>query len=230
MARKNKNAAAEASEQTATQKKPFYKRIWFWLVAVVIAVVAVNAAGDDEEAAVADSPDQEADEATGEEAAAEEGAGQEEAAEDEGEAEAADEEADGGESFGLGEEFAVNDWGVTVNGVGERTATIGDEFLNTEAQGEFLPVDLAVANNGDSASMFFASDFVAVDDEGREFDSSTDATMYGASDGAVSLLDEINPGNSIEGTIYFDVPEGTSIVGLDIDAGFLSDPVRVSLD
>lgn len=78
--------------------------------------------------------------------------------------------------------------------------------------------------------MFFASDFVAVDDQGREFNYSSDATMYGASEGAVSLLDEINPGNSLEGTLYFDVPEGTDIVAIDIDAGFLSDPVRVSLN
>lgn len=54
--------------------------------------------------------------------------------------------------------------------------------------------------------------------------------MCGASEGAVSLLDEINPGNSLEGTPYFDVPEGTDIVAIDIDAGFLSDPVRVSLN
>lgn len=228
MARKNKVAASEAGQETAVKKKPFYKRIWFWLVAVVIAIVAVNATGDEEEAAVADTPDQESDEATTGDGsdAAEEDAGEG----DEGEEEAADEEADGGESFALGEDFAVNDWGITVNGVGERTVTIGDDFFNTEAQGEFLPVDLVVANNGDSASMFFASDFVAVDDQDREFNYSTDATMYGASDGAVSLLDEINPGNSIEGTIYFDVPEGTSIVSINIDAGFLSDPVRVSLD
>lgn len=46
----------------------------------------------------------------------------------------------------------------------------------------------------------------------------------------MSPLDEINPGNSIDGTIYFDVPEGTNVVPIDINAGFLSDPVRVNLE
>lgn len=235
MARKNKIAASDAGD-TATKKKPFYKRIWVWLVAGVIAIAAVNAAGDDDEAAVADTPDQEADEAgnADDSDAAAEDAAQDEAAEDEAAAEAeepaADEDADGGESFGVGDSFAVNDWSITINSVGERTPTIGDEFLNTEAQGEFLPVDLTVTNDGSSGSHFFASDFVAVDDQDREFNYSSDATIYGASDGAVSLLDEINPGNSIEGTLYFDVPEGTDITALDINAGFLSDPVRVSLN
>lgn len=226
MARKNKATAPEAGE-TTTKKKPFYKRGWFWLVALVIVVIAVNAAGGDDEDATASNSDENAEEATTEE---DSDSTEGDPAQDEGEEDAADGEADGGESYGVGESFAVNDWAITVNGVGERTATIGDEFMNTEAQGEFLPVDLSVANEGDSASTFFASDFVAVDDEGREFNYSSDATIYGASDGAVSLLDEINPGNSIEGTIYFDVPEGTNVVAIDTNAGFLSDPVRVNLD
>lgn len=238
MSRKTRAGESEAGQQAATKKKPFYKRIWFWLVAVVVVIIAVNVAGGDEggetESAGTDEADSDANEETGEGGTAEDdgddAAAEDEAVQDEAEEPADDGEADGGETFTIGEEFAVNDWMVTISAVGERTSTVGDEFLNTEAQGEFLPVDLVVTNDGDSAQHFFASDFVAVDGQDREFNYSSDATMYGASDGAVSLLDEINPGNSIEGRLFFDVPADAEVVGLDINAGFLSDPVRVSLN
>lgn len=222
MARKKRAPEAEYDQQPQRKKKkPFYKRVWFWLLAIVVVIIiAVSGGGEDE------------DEATGadvEEQTPEQQSEQEEGAADEG-APAEEEEAEGGDTFAIGDEFAVNDWSITITGVGERTDTIGDEFLNTQAQGVFLPVDLVVTNDGDSASYFFASDFVAVDDQDREFSYSSDATLYGAADGAVSLLDEINPGNSIEGRLYFDVPADAEVIALDINAGFLSDPVRVSLD
>jgi len=139
-------------------------------------------------------------------------------------------EAEGGENFSIGDEFQVNDWIVTITGVSDRTATVGDEFFNTQAQGEYIPIELVVTNGGDTAAYFFASDFIAIDDQDREFASSSEATIYGASEGAVSILDEINPGNSIEGQLYFDVPTDTEITYVEINAGFLSTPVRVSLD
>lgn len=148
---------------------------------------------------------------------------------DEGEL-VAESEADGGENFTTGDEFEVNDWIVMITGVSDRSTSIGDEFFNTQAQGEYIPIDLVVTNGGDSAAYFFAGNFVAVDDQDREFSYSSEATFYGASDGAISILDQINPGNSIEGRLYFDVPSDAKITHLEINAGFLSAPVRVSLD
>ncbi|MCH8561100.1 MULTISPECIES: DUF4352 domain-containing protein [unclassified Nesterenkonia] len=231
MARKNKAGATAVDQSEPKKKKPFFKRVWFWLLVIVIVIIAAVSGGgeDEDEATGADVEDQTPEQQSEqEEAPAEE----EEAApaEEEEAAPAEEEEAEGGDTFSIGDQFAVNDWSITITGVGERTDTIGDEFLNTQAQGEFLPVDLIVTNDGDSASYFFASDFVAVDDQDREFNYSSDATLYGAADGAVSLLDEINPGNSIEGRLYFDVPADAEVSALDINAGFLSDPVRVSLD
>lgn len=187
-----------------------------------------TAADSDEEATVGEPvEEQEGDQETEEGgAAAEEEAPDEN---DEGEL-VSEEEADGGESFSIGDEFEVNDWIITITGVADRTATIGDGFLNSQAQGEYLPIELVVSNNGNSADYFFARDFVAVDDQDREFSYSSDATIYGASEGAVSILDEINPGNSIQGRLFFDVPADTEITALEINAGFLSTPVRVSLD
>lgn len=228
MARKNRAAAPENDQQAPKKKKPFYKRIWFWLlVLVVVIIAAVSSGGDEDETTGAAVEDQEADQETEDGGAAAE---EDTPAEDEEGEIQAEEEAEGGETFAVGDEFEVNDWVITVTGIGERTTTIGDDFFNTEAQGEFLSIDLVVTNAGNSAEYFFASDFVAVDDQDREFSYSSEATMYGASEGAVSLLDEINPGNSLEGRLYFDVPADAEIIALDINAGFLSDPVRVSLN
>lgn len=181
----------------------------------------------DEDLTGAAVEEQEVDQATEEGGAAAERDSPRENEEGELEAEV---EADGGESLVIGDEFEVNDWIISIKGVSDRTATIGDDFFNTEAQGEYLPIELIVTNNGDSSAYFFARDFVAVDDQDREFSFSTEATIYGTSEGSISILDEINPGNSIEGLLYFDVPEDTEITHLEINSGFLSAPVRVSLE
>lgn len=210
--------AAAPAEKKA--KKPIYKRVWFWILAVIALAVVATAVGGDEEGESSESSD---------DSGSEESAESDDSSADEGEA--SDEEDEGSEEAevaSLGEPVAVGDWEITVSSVGERTAQVGDEFLSTDAQGEFLPVEVSLTNNGSSAESFFASDFVVIDAEGREFSYSSDASMYSGEAG-LSILDEVNPGNTLSGYLYFDVAETADIQKVHIDDGWFSDPIEVNL-
>lgn len=210
--------AAAPAEKKA--KKPIYKRVWFWILAVIALAVVATAVGGDEEGESSESSD---------DSGSEESAESDDSSADEGEA--SDEEDEGSEEAevaSLGEPVAVGDWEITVSSVGERTAQVGDEFLSTDAQGEFLPVEVSLTNNGSSAESFFASDFVVIDAEGREFSYSSDASLYSGEAG-LSILDEVNPGNTLSGYLYFDVAETADIQKVHIDDGWFSDPVEVNL-
>lgn len=210
--------AAAPAEKKA--KKPIYKRVWFWILAVIALAVVATAVGGDEEGESSESSD---------DSGSEESAESDDSSADEGEA--SDEEDEGSEEAevaSLGEPVAVGDWEITVSSVGERTAQVGDEFLSTDAQGEFLPVEVSLTNNGSSAESFFASDFVVIDAEGREFSYSSDASLYSGEAG-LSILDEVNPGNTLSGYLYFDVAETADIQKVHIDDGWFSDPIEVNL-
>lgn len=210
--------AAAPAEKKA--KKPIYKRVWFWILAVIALAVVVTAVGGDEEGESSESSD---------DSGSEESAESDDSSADEGEA--SDEEDEGSEEAevaSLGEPVAVGDWEITVSSVGERTAQVGDEFLSTDAQGEFLPVEVSLTNNGSSAESFFASDFVVIDADGREFSYSSDASMYSGEAG-LSILDEVNPGNTLSGYLYFDVAETADIQKVHINDGWFADPIEVNL-
>lgn len=211
-------AAAPAGEKP---KKPIYKRVWFWILAVIVLfVIAGTVSGGDDENAEA------ADDAGSEEAAAEGGADEDGSAEEESTADEAG--SDDVEIISLGEPVEVGDWEITIVSTGERTSQVGDEFLSADAQGEFLPVEVSLTNNGSSAENFFASDFVVVDDQDREFSYSSDASIY-SGDAGLSILDEVNPGNTLSGYLYFDVAADADIQKVHINDGWFADPIEVNL-
>jgi hypothetical protein len=129
--------------------------------------------------------------------------------------------------YALGDEVEVGDWLVTIVEVRSPISSVGN-FGSAEAQGEFVPIAIRMQNNGNEAEYFFAGDLVAIDDRGRQFDYSTDAAIYSGDEGA-SMLDEVNPGNAVSGILFYDVPEGTSLVAIEVENGWFDDPVRISL-
>jgi hypothetical protein len=210
--------------QSSKPKKPIYKRVWFWILVVIAVIVIANLAGGGDDDTTADAGD-----STTTAQDATDSADTTDPADTTDEPVDNAEEAEEGTNAVIGEPVTVDDWEVTVVALGEPVEAVGPDMFNTEAQGIFVPVQLKVTNNASQAEYFFADDFVLVDDQGREFSYSSDATIYGASDGAVSLLDEINPGNSLEGTLYYDVPVDATIVAMQVSGGLFTAPVTIAL-
>ncbi|MGC5077407.1 DUF4352 domain-containing protein [Agrococcus sp. DT81.2] len=130
---------------------------------------------------------------------------------------------------GIGETVMVDDWAFTVISVGARAATAGESRWSdgAQAQGEFVPIIVRVENHGAAAESFTPNDVVAIDPEGRQFSYSSDASIY--ADDSLDWYDEINPGNAVEGAIYFDVPPGTPLDRVLLDGGWFDDPAEIAL-
>lgn len=209
----------------APTKKSLLRRPWFWVLSVVglFAVVGVVGAvgGDDEPAPSVAVPSSEA------AAQPEQSAGAEPSTDTTPSEEPAAEPEQPGEAT-IGQPVEVGDWIVTVVAVGAPVEQVGDQYLNTQAQGSFVPISITAQNAGTSAQMFLASDLVAVDDQGRQFEYSSDAAIY-AGDAGASMFDEVNPGNTLTGDLFYDVPDGATLVSLQVAAGLFAQPVTVAL-
>jgi hypothetical protein len=112
-----------------------------------------------------------------------------------------------------------------VTGV-ERAALIADpEFpdLQKTAAGEFLLVNMTVTNVGTEPQTFFAS-FNTLSDGTTEFASDDEAWIY-----LGNTLADLNPGDSIDTAVVFDVPVGTDPESIELHDGPFSEGVVVGL-
>jgi Domain of unknown function (DUF4352)/Protein of unknown function (DUF2510) len=111
---------------------------------------------------------------------------------------------------GIGQEVRDGKFAFVATSV-DQSKTAGDpsnEFETVTAQGEFVNVHLNVSNVGDQAQSFFASNQkLQIGD--KQFSANDSAAMW-----TQSMNVEINPGNSIQAVVSFDVPPGTSNDGV----------------
>lgn len=139
------------------------------------------------------------------------------------EADTGDETTD--EAHGLGETFEHGSFSFTVHSVENGVASLEDEFgLTQEARGEYIVVELNAENVSSSAEYLSGNDQVLMDADGNmyEYDitASTDA----------SFVDQLNPGQSAEATLVYDVNEGTEIDHMLVNGkGTFDEGVRVDL-
>ena len=100
-------------------------------------------------------------------------------------------------------------------------------YLTQKAQGQYCRASIKVENIGDEAQTMFASNQYLFDTKGRKFSADATANMY--DDSAKLMFEEINPGNSLRGYVFFDVPKGTKISKLELHDSMLSGGIEVRL-
>lgn len=132
------------------------------------------------------------------------------------------------ETYAIGKEFTVGDWAVTVVSVDAPVPDVGkSEYIEgAKAQGQFIPVKIKAKNNGSKGATFFADNVKLKDSEGKEFSYSSDAAIWGAEKGGL-ILEDVNPGNTVEGMLWFDTPAGANISELVFSGGLLDKSVSV---
>jgi hypothetical protein len=169
-------------------KKPFYKKWWVWLLAVIIIGVATT--GGEEE--------------TAEPASTEPKAEEKETASEEKAAETTTEETTEEVTLaGLNQPLKVGDVTFTVSG--KSTATeVGGEF-GQKAQGTYLIIDVAVKNEGKEAITTDSSFFKLVAGD-VQYEADGVADVYVNESNSGFFLQQINPGLENIGKIVFDVP------------------------
>ncbi len=133
----------------------------------------------------------------------------------------------------LGSPATIGSLAVTVTGVDtgvpQLGSTIGDTFLGEKAQGQFVLVHVSVANTGGTAEMFSDSGAKLLDAQGREFSVNSAAGLY--IDGNGAFGGEVNPGNSLQHVLVFDIPLDTVATTLTYQGPFdIGDaPARLAL-
>ena len=195
------------------QKKPLLKRWWFWLIVVIVVIAVFSAIGGEADEAGTDSA--ETSSADGQQS---EGSAEDESAEDSAET----------ATYGIGDTVAADDWELTVESVEDGVSSVGDDFLGAEAQGQFVQVAMSVKNTGSDPNFFFEDDIKLADDEGNTYSADSEAGIYAVEDN-ILFLEEINPGNTAEGVLVFDVPDDVDANQLTFAGGLFSDPVEISL-
>jgi len=196
----------------APEKKPLWKKTWFRIVAALFVIFVIAQAvngGDKAETtdadATADAPAVGADVvAPAEEAAPEEPS-----------------------MPGIGQPAADGDFSFVVSAVDCSLTEIGTQYFSTQAQGQFCVVDVAVTNIGNEAGTFFGDNATLLNAEGQEFSADTEAAIY--LDDSDSLLEEINPGNTLNSKVVFDVPAGTTPAAIELHDSAFSGGVTVAL-
>jgi hypothetical protein len=172
--------------KTEKTKKPFYKKWWVWLIAIIV-VFAVSG-GNDEQPASTDVKDTEK-------------PASKETKKNEPKEEKKDKEEV--KTAGIGEEVKVGDVSFTVHGT-ETAKKVGDQYVSQEAQGTYLIVDVTVKNNAKEA-ITTDSSFFKLKSGDSTYEADGTADMYINDASKMFFLQSINPGNASRGKIAFDV-------------------------
>jgi len=104
---------------------------------------------------------------------------------------------------------------------------LSNPYMIAKAQGEFIILTLSVTNIGNRPQSYFGSNQKLIDTAGREYGADSEAGLWmNESDGVMS---EINPGNSVQVRVAFDVPPGTEPAVLEVHDSMFSGGAEVAL-
>jgi hypothetical protein len=128
----------------------------------------------------------------------------------------------------LGKPVRDGKFAFTVRSVKCGIAKVGDNpYLTEKAQGQFCAVALTVENIGKEPQSMFADNQYAFDSKERKFSANSKASLVDES--SQVLWEEINPGNSVKGKVYFDIPKGAKLTNLELHDSMFSGGVKVRL-
>ncbi len=85
-----------------------------------------------------------------------------------------------------------------------------------------------VTNIGDGAQSLFSSNQYLLNAQGQRYSADDMATMY-ASPNSSSWYSDVNPGNSVEGIIVFDIPKDQIPVTAQLHDDAFSSGVKINL-
>ncbi len=115
-----------------------------------------------------------------------------------------------------------------VTGVDYGKSQVGDQYLNKQAQGQFVLVAVTVKNIGSDARTFDGSSQKAFGAGGVKYQHDGTAEIYANKD-AATFLNPINPGNQAAGTLVFDIPKNAKLTGVELHDSPFSGGVTVDL-
>lgn len=117
----------------------------------------------------------------------------------------------------------------TVTGVEAGLASVGDNpYLTQKAQGQFVVVSMKVTNIGTKPQSFSPGSQKLKDAQGRTFESDSSAQIA-LGDSDIPVWDNINPGNTVEVKVVFDMPKGAVPATIELHDSMFSGGAKVAL-
>jgi Domain of unknown function (DUF4352) len=107
--------------------------------------------------------------------------------------------------------------------------SVGPEGLAQAAEGQFCLVSLKVANIGDKPQTLDASSQYGYDAHGRKLNADGGAGILVNPAGGGAFLNDINPGNSANAVVVFDVPKSGTLTKLELHDSPFSGGVDVAV-
>lgn len=134
---------------------------------------------------------------------------------------------DAAETTGIGSPAADGKFTFTVNDFECGVKKVGTGPFAEKAQGEFCVAELTVENTGDEAQLMDASSqYLYVGD--KEYSADSEVVLSDKRAEAF-FLEDINPGNTVDGIVVWDVPEGAQPDRLELHDSPFSGGVEVRL-
>ncbi|MBM7702920.1 DUF4352 domain-containing protein [Metabacillus iocasae] len=181
-------------------KKPFYKKWWVWVLAVII--IGSIASGGEEEIATTEPKSEEASADVKAETAAAESAKKEEK-----------------KAFGIGEEVKVGNLTYVVNAV-EETNKISNILGDKTTEGKFVVVELTVKNTDKKARLADTNMFKVLTADETEYSADGTLDMYVNEAGEGFFLQDLNPNIGKTGKVVFELPTEATQYDLQVSSGF----------
>lgn len=131
-------------------------------------------------------------------------------------------------ALGIGDTAVDGKFSFTVASVKCGIKSVGTKYLGKKPQGQFCAVSVKVENTGKEPETMFADNQKIFDDQDREFAPDTSAMIY-MKDGGDTWVKEINPGNTLEGVLLFDLPKDATPKTIELHENAFSTGVTVEL-
>lgn len=175
------------------EKKPFYKKVWFWILVVFIVIGIGGALGGGD----------------GEKDAAKKADTSKEVTKDSAKtSETPKEEV---KTYKIGDKVPVGTVEYVINSK-EVKDSVGGEYTSQNANSKYLVLDVTITNKGDKA-ITISDDFFKLYKGKTEFKTDSSASISANQESGSTGLDffyqELNPESSLTGKVVFDVNEET---------------------
>jgi Domain of unknown function (DUF4352) len=128
---------------------------------------------------------------------------------------------------GLGDPVQDGQFEFVVRSVACGTRSVGQGLARKRALAQFCLVDLRVENTGTEGRAFAGGSQYLFDDAGKRHDPDLDATVRHG-DGRL-LSTHLNPGQRLEGTLVYDVPDPVQLARVELHDGPFSGGASVVL-
>jgi uncharacterized protein DUF4352 len=185
-------------------KKKWYKRWWIWLIAIILLIIVVSASSSNSSNTKTGGNAKSASSSQASKKAA--------------------------PTYKIGQPADDGKFEFTVTSIKCGNPSVADStgYITKTAQGQYCLLNLSVKNIGNEAQTLDSMSQYLFNANNQKYSSDDEATIdINPSSG--TFLNDINPGNTVNGTVVFDIPKDQTPVTAELHDSTYSNGVKISL-